>query len=527
MPFRDSYRTDDNSVSSGYVQQEFHPVRDLIGSVIDTVRSNRERRIQARHERELARHGISISDNSEYSNNRNRPANVDRPASVDRDRRPSNYIPDIDGDPKAASQNNRNQDRQNLPRTKEQAQVPHEAPAPQPTPAVRPETIPQQMPSTIEIQKQELPAPAPSILETPQPDVPRQMPSPADLQKRELPPPVPQENSTHEFSVLKRTVTPTAAPPREEANSERGTRGIPAGHMVSTRAGDEPPQAVQDQTQEQHQQHDVKDFPDYKEFVTPKPVERVFPDTITVKERNGQSFEIPLQQNMSSDQRLNAYLNARGAELSELDVNATAISDAGLGFLRSAPNLSKLNLNDCDFDNSSMKVLGSQGLKNLRELNLHSTRVGDEGVEHIKALPISTLNLSDTIITDDCMRHLKDMKALQVVNFDYSGIGNEGVKAFKDMRNLRSVSLKGTSITDDAVSELAKAKQLLVLNLEDTKLSPEKVAWLQKSMPTTVITAPDGAGAAQGHKRYEQPHYDRQQENHRPRILKSPFARRG
>ncbi len=577
MPFRDSYRADDNAVPSGYVQQEFRPVRDLIGSVIDTVRSNRERRIQARHERELAKHGISISDNFEHPNRR---TNVS-----DRSRTNPNYIPDIDG-PQTNIADNRKQPRQDArnerpqptpaehsilvkPVKPEPTQAEHSviAPETEPTPAehsilvkpVKPEPTraehsviaPESEPTPAEHSVLVKPDAGPSgsagfqsasdlpatpgehsVLVRPE-NSPQPTPAPIEIEKkrttvsspapsnRDIPLPMPEAEPPIPSIMPQRREDLPSLPSIDTSSMERGNRGIPLGYkLVSVPDGaDDPPETVD--TQEP-----VAEFPSYDE---PPIGERIFPDTLTVKERSGQLYEIPEQKNLTSDQRLEGYLKARGTQLSELDVNATSITDAGLGLLNAAPNLNKLMLNDCDVDNNSMKILGAQGLRNLQELNLHSTRVGDEGVGHIRTFPISNLNLSDTVITDECMNHLKAMKALQVVNFDYSGIGNEGIKALKDMPNLRSVSLKGTSITDDAVADLAKAKQLLVLNLEDTKLTPDKVAWLQKSMPKTVITAPDGGGAAQGMRRtnpFEQPRrFEQQQEKHKPFRLPH-FSRR-
>jgi TolB-like protein len=156
-----------------------------------------------------------------------------------------------------------------------------------------------------------------------------------------------------------------------------------------------------------------------------------------------------------------------------------------------------------------MNVLAKQGLKNLQELNLHSTRVGDAGVAQLKDMPIKKLNLSDTIVSDDCIKQLKNMRSLQVLTLDYSDIRNEGAKSFKEMPNLRSLSLKGCPITDDAVMDLSKCQQLMVLNLEDTKLSADKVAFLQKNMPKCVIIPPDGTGnASEGlsnHRQHQHP----------------------
>lgn len=234
--------------------------------------------------------------------------------------------------------------------------------------------------------------------------------------------------------------------------------------------------------------------------------ERAVPELIYVTERNGQKMSIADNNSISADDRLGVYLRERGNLLTELDVNGAGVSDKALSLLSQAPNLNKLALNDTVLDDDSMGVLAKQGLKNLQELNLHSTRVGDKGVAELKDMPIKNLNLSDTIVSDDCLKQLKNMRSLQVLTLDYSDIRNEGVKSIKDMPNLRSLSLKGCPISDDAIRNLSKCQQLMVLNLEDTRLSADKVNWLQKNMPKCVIIPPDGTGtASEGHQRRVHP----------------------
>ncbi len=247
--------------------------------------------------------------------------------------------------------------------------------------------------------------------------------------------------------------------------------------------------------------------------------ERLFPDTILVKEKNGAEMEIAQEAGNNTDERLDAYLKERGSELHELDLNGSGISDQGLSFLNKAPNLAKLLLNDTEVNDESMKVLGKQGLKNLTELNLHSTRVGDDGIAALKGMNFKTLNLADTIIGDDAMKDIKGMKSLQVLTLDYSGVGNEGVKHLKDMPNLRSLSMKGCPITDDSISDLAKAQQLMLLNLEDTHLSADKVQWLQRNMPRTVIVAPENNGPTHGREDEGRKH------KHNPFRFLRPFQR--
>jgi hypothetical protein len=278
----------------------------------------------------------------------------------------------------------------------------------------------------------------------------------------------------------------------------KGTEAPPVVHrLISAPAPEAPPQqggtAGQDGNRGEPEQE--LEFPKFSEYKFEKSDEG-FPEPMAVTERNGAVVQIPEAKNASADDRLAGYLKARGAQADSLDLNGTKITNVGLAQLGRAPFLQKLWLNDCDIDNDSMKVIGQQGLRHLKDVNLHSTRVGDEGVAQLAKMPLLSLNLSDTAVSDDCMQHVKAMQNLQVLNLDYSGVGNDGIRAIQQMPNLRSLSLKGCPITDDCVKELAKCQQLMVLHLDDTKLSPAQVQWLHDKMPKCVISAPDNNGEA-------------------------------
>lgn len=341
----------------------------------------------------------------------------------------------------------------------------------------------------------------------------------------------------------RRNVPPQYYPPRPEQNRPRTDLTPPAVPPIRF-STQEPPLADEKKAVSNYPGNgagtepqrlpagfDLSGFPKIEPPADNEPVaddtlitERTVPEPIYITERNGDRMSIADSKSVSADDRLSVYLRERGNLLTELDVNGAGISDKSLSLLSQAPNLNKLALNDTSSDDNSMNVLAKQGLKNLQELNLHSTRVGDAGVAQLKDMPIKKLNLSDTIVSDDCIKQLKNMRSLQVLTLDYSDIRNEGAKSFKEMPNLRSLSLKGCPITDDAVMDLSKCQQLMVLNLEDTKLSADKVAFLQKNMPKCVIIPPDGTGnASEGlsnHRQHQHP------QERRPGIFRLPSFRR-
>jgi Ran GTPase-activating protein (RanGAP) involved in mRNA processing and transport len=228
-----------------------------------------------------------------------------------------------------------------------------------------------------------------------------------------------------------------------------------------------------------------------------QPERRGLSNTITVKELNGAVAELPGERTSTADERLERYVSAQGAQLTDLDLSGTRISERGIASLSKAPHLARLLLNQADVGDSSLKTLGQLSLPGFHELNLEGTRVSDAGVAQLKNLPLTVLNLSDTATTDGCMPYLQNMHSLQVLDANYTGIGDQGVKSLADMPNLRSISLKGCPITDDSVKDLARCPSLMLIDLRDTSLSAESVEWLQAHMPRCVIMVPDGQLSAQ------------------------------
>ena len=220
--------------------------------------------------------------------------------------------------------------------------------------------------------------------------------------------------------------------------------------------------------------------------------ERLLPDTIAVKKFDGSTIQLPGNKSLSADDRLSRYLHSLGRQVQELDLSGSSISDRGLALVSLAPDLKKLSLNDTDITDQSLKVLAQQNMQKLEDLNIHSSRVSDQGIAYLKEMPLKVLDISDTATSADCIQQIKAIKNLQVLYADYSGIGNESIKFIKDMSALRSLSLKGCPLTDDCIKDLSGCRNLMLLNLEDTKLSPHKIRWLKRQLPRCLIIPPQG-----------------------------------
>jgi hypothetical protein len=94
------------------------------------------------------------------------------------------------------------------------------------------------------------------------------------------------------------------------------------------------------------------------------------------------------------------------AQVSELNLAGTAVTDAGLAPLASLVHLTRLHLERTGIQGSGLAHL--KGLERLSYLNLYGTQVDDAAMEHLAALPrLKKLYLWQTKVTDEGVEKLK------------------------------------------------------------------------------------------------------------------------
>lgn len=155
-------------------------------------------------------------------------------------------------------------------------------------------------------------------------------------------------------------------------------------------------------------------------------------------------------------------------------------------------------------------LAGLVGLNELRELTLHTTRVGDVGLSHIgKLAPLEKLVLGETSVTDAGLKSLTGLKQLKTLNFEtadataagfaelkaleqlellrfgQSRIGDDALAIIDRWPNLRSLILQRAPITDAGLAHLKDQNLdgLESLYLEATEVSEEGLVDLQRALP--------------------------------------------
>jgi len=140
--------------------------------------------------------------------------------------------------------------------------------------------------------------------------------------------------------------------------------------------------------------------------------------------------------------------------LVDIDLAKSSITDAGLAFLQSFPNLKALGLQRCNLiTNDGLKHL--EHVPNLERLYILYTLIGNEGMDHVAKL-----------------------RKLRVLDLRGAKVGNEGIAKLREHPTLVDLKLRAVSIDDDALPHIATIRQLRSLEAEDAAITGTELGQL-------------------------------------------------
>ena len=166
---------------------------------------------------------------------------------------------------------------------------------------------------------------------------------------------------------------------------------------------------------------------------------------------------------------VNKSLNQRLQDILPLTMRITLTNKYNIKYL--VKLFSRLRGKRLYFTISPSKLIYDEdltGLANLplRSLDISGTNITDGGLVHLKDLPLKYLYLSDTNITGDSLVRLKDLP-LRNLDLSDNNITGDSLVHLKDLP-LRNLYLSDTKINDDGLVHL-KNIPLTYLDLRDRK----------------------------------------------------------
>lgn len=146
----------------------------------------------------------------------------------------------------------------------------------------------------------------------------------------------------------------------------------------------------------------------------------------------------------------------------------TSVTDAGLVHLREMPGLVQLDLGWTKIQGPGLGYL--RGLP-LQELSLHKAPVDDVGLASLPEMPsLKTLDLGGTKVTGAGLAHLRHYRSLTSLGLSSTQIVDHDIRQLVDLP-LESLNLYNTLITDAVLPYLEKMTHLQSVHLCGTKVT--------------------------------------------------------
>lgn len=202
-----------------------------------------------------------------------------------------------------------------------------------------------------------------------------------------------------------------------------------------------------------------------------------------------------------ADAILRLHVTYQGAEhLSDLEAvkapkllsidlrNVDNLNDKLIAPLQKLKNLEQVLIDNTDVGNEGLSYLA--GLTKMQDLSMPSTLVTGAGLVHIapmtalKRLSIGHLKLDDASLTN--LIHLSQVCSLKI---DSSGISDAGLKSIGKMQSLNELNIsRNKRITDHGMSYLTTLRHLKSLVVFDTSVTTKSLPYFQQMPALNKLT---------------------------------------
>jgi hypothetical protein len=197
----------------------------------------------------------------------------------------------------------------------------------------------------------------------------------------------------------------------------------------------------------------------------------------------GQSewWKVTINNSAFDDAALARLADRYGARIQALELENTAVTDAGLRSLSDFTALRHLKIRD-DRD------------RNREENSKLPPKISDDGIVHLTGLDrLWQLNLSDLPITDRGLAAFNDAPELMSLNLNHTKIQGHSFASLTSLPQLSVLYLDGTAMSDDGLKSLSGATALQDLSLKQVPLTPSAMPFL-KAIPNVLQMDLTGCG---------------------------------
>jgi hypothetical protein len=206
-----------------------------------------------------------------------------------------------------------------------------------------------------------------------------------------------------------------------------------------------------------------------------------------------------------TDESVDTILKFTHLHFISLGPNVTPAGYERLSVLRGIDNIAMYDVGERSFDDSMMAVLAK--FPNLRQLNLHVTRITDAGLPHLAKLHNLTVLTLPQGTTDAGLAHVAHLRKLERLDLQRTSVTNAGLAALAEVKSLHSLRLPpttgdrclalfsehqiplaymlltGKGYTDECIPALIAMKSLSNVDHLGTAITAEGIKRLQGARP--------------------------------------------
>lgn len=195
-------------------------------------------------------------------------------------------------------------------------------------------------------------------------------------------------------------------------------------------------------------------------------------------------------------------------ELRSLHISGQSITDEAAKRIAQCVGLQALTLSGTQVGNEGLRLIAEA--TSLQRLTLdRNARISDEGISHLRRLPLRHIEIRDIRLTDQSFKYLSEVKTIRRIDISGSGrIGHrggpvdarpaagltvEGMQVLKELPNLQTLWITGFASSEN-YRALAELQQLRELHFEMALTEVADLEFLERELPDTSIMAGTGGG---------------------------------
>jgi hypothetical protein len=139
--------------------------------------------------------------------------------------------------------------------------------------------------------------------------------------------------------------------------------------------------------------------------------------------------------------------------------------------LRKDPHRKSAKFSTLPLSEKALSYIGE--MHDLQVLDLEATMVQNDWLRHLEHLPLQSLILSNTQVTDEGMEHIAKISSLRFLVLRDVSVGNRGMHYLAVLPELNDLVLGEADVTADGISELARLSSLRSLLVSTVHMTPQ------------------------------------------------------